>query len=195
MTERTADNIIRTMMREHLELTDHLTQSGAISLRSRADAAFSKTLLLSVASYFESRIIDDVVGVFDEETNGSEALVAFVLDKTASRGYSSWFAWDRPNANKFFSAFGPRFRAFMDDSIKQDPSLAASIRAFMELGSLRNELVHQNFAQYPLDKTVDEVFELYETAANFVDRFPNDIRQHMSERRTALSIHGSRNLV
>lgn len=187
MTDGTADHIISSMMQEHLELTEHLTQSGAISLRSRVDSAFSKILLLSVASYFESRIIDDTVRVFEEETNGSEALVAFILDKTSSRGYSSWFAWDRRNANKFFSAFGPGFRAFMDESIKRDPSLAASIRAFMELGSLRNELVHQNFAQYPLDKTVDEVFALYENAATFVDRFPDDIRQHINEQRFGLT--------
>ena len=186
MIEQSSAGIIEMMMEDHRELMEHLRTSGSsISLQSRVDADFSKTLLLSAASYFETKIIDDVINVFYEATSGSDALVFFVRDKAASRGYSSWFSWDRPNANKFFGSFGPGFRALMQENIKNEPELANSIRAFMEIGSIRNELVHQNFAQYTLDKTVDEVFDLYESAARFVDRLPDDIRQHINRHRSA----------
>ena len=60
-----------------------------------------------------------------------------------------------------------------------DDSISQSIQAFMELGRRRNELVHENYALFPLNKTVEEVYELYEKAYIFVDSFPNHMREHI----------------
>jgi hypothetical protein len=42
------------------------------------------------------------------------------------------------------------------------------INAFLELGQLRNCLVHQNFAEYAIEKSSDEICDLCRQADEFV---------------------------
>ena len=45
-----------------------------------------------------------------------------------------------------------------------------SVQAFIEIGHLRNILVHSNFAAYNFDtKTTEEIHVLFETAKCFVE--------------------------
>ena len=189
MTDESTGNIIVEMMDEHRRLMEHVRTTGDISLQSRVEAHFAKTLWLSAASFFEYRITTDVEQIFMEATNGSHALVAFVHDKAIARGYSSWFNWDdsRPNANKLFRSFGPDFSETMKDKIRNDKTekLQKSISDFIELGRIRNDLVHRDFVTYNLDKTVDEVFALYESAIVFVNTFPVSLRQFISDQRVS----------
>ena len=166
-------------MADHRQLIAHLEFSGEVSLQSKVNSAFAKTLLLSVASYFESKITDSVIQVFQDTTSNSDALVAFVRSKAVTRRYHEWFAWDRRNANHFFGAFGPDFSNFMQDKMDSEPAINDSIRAFLELGNLRNRLVHQNYAVLQLDKTVEEVYLSYQIANRFVESIPNYIREHI----------------
>ena len=64
------------------------------------------------------------------------------------------------NANSFFRAFGNNFQSFMAERVRSTAELEESIRAFLEIGKLRNQLVHENFADFQLDKTVNEIVEL-----------------------------------
>ena len=57
-----------------------------------------------------------------------------------------------------------------------DSALAHAVKSFLELGQLRNELTHLNFANYPLDKTVDEIYALYQEANVFVETFLTNLR-------------------
>ena len=165
-------------MGEHHELVAFLPESE-VSLRASADAAFRKTLLLSAASYFEVRMSEIVINAFVEATNDSDALVEFVRAKAVNRRYHDWFDWDKKNANQFFGAFGSRFRSFMETRVKGSETRAESIRAFMEMGDLRNRLIHRNFASFPLDKTVAEIFEMYQKASGFVNEFRADIGEYL----------------
>lgn len=63
----------------------------------------------------------------------------------------------------------------MGKEVKDDPQLQSSIRAFLELGNLRNQLVHENFAVFPLEKTSGEIYQLYQVALFFVEIFPNKL--------------------
>ena len=163
------DDVIQRMMDEHHQLVGHLP-SDEVSLQSRVEIAFGKALALSVASNFESRVTQSVADLFHDNT-GSEALVAFVKSKAIARRYHDWFNWDAKNANQFFSAFGPGFKDFMANKCHKDATLDASVRAFIELGDLRNRLVHENYAQFSMDKTVGEIFDLYKRAEMFVSSF------------------------
>ena len=178
MVSYNSTDIVGSLMEEHNALVA-LLPSQEISLRVSVDAAFRKTLLLSAASYFEVRMSEAIINVFSEETNHSEALVEFVRVKAVERRYHDWFDWDKRNANKFFSAFGSSFRSFMEKRVTEAGSLQEAIRAFMEIGALRNQLVHKNFALFPLDKTVPEIFEMYQKALGFVDAFPDDLREYL----------------
>ena len=72
-------------------------------------------------------------------------------------------------ANKFFSLFGPTFKADRVQDIKNNPDLELAIKSFLELGDERNKLVHQNFADCTIQKTAKEVYDLYQQAAKFID--------------------------
>ena len=61
--------------------------------------------------------------------------------------------------------------------MNNDDGLAGAIKAFMELGSERNRLVHQDFGTYSLEKTSDEIYKLYETALPFVKSIPDKLRR------------------
>jgi uncharacterized protein with ParB-like and HNH nuclease domain len=45
-------------------------------------------------------------------------------------------------------------------------------RAFLELGNERNRLVHENYATFPMEKTLEEVYALYKKSCLFVDALP-----------------------
>ena len=51
-----------------------------------------------------------------------------------------------------------------------------SVAAFLELGNERNRLVHQNYATFPMEKTLDEIYLLYRRALTFVDLLPTALR-------------------
>ena len=54
--------------------------------------------------------------------------------------------------------------------IKANDELDNSIKAFIEIGHLRNILVHSNFAEYVYEqKTHDEIFTLFQKAEPFLD--------------------------
>ena len=181
MTEPYSENAIERMMNEHRELMDCLRSAGDTSLQIRTEAAFVKALLLSVASYFETRMTGGMEQVFLDGTNGSDVLVSFVRNMAIERRYHQWFNWKARNANQFFGAFGSAFREFMEEKVRADLALADSISAFLQLGSLRNQLVHQNFAQFNVPMTGTEIFGLYEKANEFVEGFLSDIRQYIND--------------
>jgi hypothetical protein len=78
----------------------------------------------------------------------------------------------------------------MKDSVKTDLKLDNAIRAFLELGNLRNQLVHQDYATFPLEKTSDEIYQLYQDALYFVDAFPGCLDEFASQDSESLSSHG-----
>ena len=47
----------------------------------------------------------------------------------------------------------------------------------MEIGRERNRLVHQDFGNYSLEKTSDEIYKLYSDALFFVEALPQKLRQ------------------
>lgn len=130
---------------------------------------FRKGLLLAAASYFEYQISNSVAEFVHERTNGTALVVSFVKNKAIARQYHTWFNWTDSNANQFFGLFGSEFKQMMADRVKASEELKLSVRAFMELGSERNKLIHQDFASYAMDKTLDEVYALYKQALQFVE--------------------------
>ena len=179
MTGDGAEDAIERLYREHDELVGHLLETQMITWKSRVDEQFAKTLLLAVASYFEARITECVVEVFEDATGGSTALVSFVRTKAVERRYHDWFDWNARNANRFFRAFGDEFREMMGAKCANDPELNDAVSAFVELGKLRNQLVHENYATFSMQKTPGEVLLQYRAAMRFVDTFANDLREHI----------------
>ncbi len=134
---------------------------------------FRKALLLAAASYFEDRVCNLVLEYVRQRALGSSLIENFVRNKAIARQYHSWFAWDDNNANRFFSLFGAEFRSLMNARVRASVEMQASIKAFLELGNERNRLVHQNYATFPMEKTLDEVYILYKNSRTFVEALPD----------------------
>ena len=154
-----------------------LDKAGEISFRSTADDNLRKALLLAAASYFEHRMMDAVLSFVSKTTNNDVLITSLVRNKAVSRQYHTWFNWDAKNANSFFGMFGDGFRDFMKQKVRDDDELDASIRAFLELGSDRNRLVHQDFGSFSLEKTSEEIYALYGRAMTFIGAFPGALHE------------------
>lgn len=173
------DNIVDVIFEEHQALVQHLMAAGEVSLQNNVDSNFRKTLLLAAASYFETALSDSLIGLFSDRTNAAEPMVEFVRNKAIGRQFHTLFQWNSPNANSFFSLFGASFSLFMRTEVLNDASLDSSIRAFLELGGLRNQLVHQNFASFTLEKTVEEIYASYKVALHFIETIPSKIGDYI----------------
>jgi RiboL-PSP-HEPN len=150
-------------------LQDH----SEISLQVAAADHFRKALLLAAASYFEDRVCNAVLEFVRERATGSALIENFVRNKAIARQYHSWFSWDANNANQFFGLFGAEFRTLMGTRVRESPDMQSAIRAFLELGSERNKLVHENYATFAMEKTLDEVYDLYQRSRVFVEVLPS----------------------
>jgi|ERR1700683_210728 len=153
-----------------------LQASSELSLQVAASDHFRKALLLSAASYFEDRVCNLVMDYVRSRANGSHLVENLVRNKAISRQYHSWFKWDANNANQFFGLFGDEFKSSMMTRVKASKDMQASISAFLELGNERNRLVHQNYAVFPMEKTLEEVYSLYKSSTVFVDDLPTAFR-------------------
>lgn len=142
-----------------------------ISLRNSTEDVFQKTLALAIGSYFERRITDAVLEFVGRSSGDSALITEFVRNKAISRQYHSYFDWDRANANKFFSLFGAEFRAYMSEYVNENPEYDDAIRAFMQVGGIRNKVAH-NFEYVNIGATTEEIYELYRKALLFVDQIP-----------------------
>ncbi len=180
-----ANNRIDEIWNDHGDLVAYLQSSNQLQLQSRAEEAFCKTLIIAAASYFEVRLTHVIVDLFREMTHGAEALAQFVRNQAIGRRFAQLFDWGDGtspgrNANGFYKLFGPEFADYMKQKVKGDQTLDDSVKAFLEIGDLRNQLVHGNYADFQLNKTVDEAYELYRIATIFVEGFSDSAREFIS---------------
>jgi hypothetical protein len=162
---------------EALAVIKLLDEKKEVSLSSAASDNFRKALLLGAASHFENTVTNIVIEFVRENTAGSVLIEAFLRNKAIMRQYHTWFSWEANNANQFFGLFGTEFRDMMTIRVKDDEALRLSIRAFLELGNERNLLVHEDYATFALEKTFEEIFELYTKARVFVETLPVVLRE------------------
>lgn len=169
--------VIDSINREYKEIVNFLQDSKQPSLSSDVNKYFKKLLALSIGSYFEHEIQQILVDFVTQKTQSDIRVISFLKKKAISKQYHTYFSWgeqdnpDKPgkNANTFFSLFGDDFKREVETDLKMDISLDESVKAFIELGHLRNIIVHSNIAAYPFEnKTSEELYALYKKAAKFV---------------------------
>lgn len=151
-------------------MIEHIDDSE-ISLRSAAEEIFQKSLYVAIGSYFEQRITTYIVEFMSEASGGNVLVREFTRIKGVSRQYHTFFEWGGRNANRFFAMFGSDFRDHMVQHVRGNPEYADAIRAFLEVGDMRNEVAH-DFGSVTLTKTVDEIYQRYRQALAFVEEIP-----------------------
>lgn len=163
---------------EYMSIVKYLIDNSQPSLSSDVNKSFKKMIVLSAASYFEHQIQDILMEFIRERTAGHTPAIMFFKKKAIGMQYHTYFSWgeknepDKPgkNANTFFSLFGEDFKKQAEEEVKSSLELKESMKAFLEVGHLRNILVHSNFAAYDFDnKTTEEVIALYKDGLSFVD--------------------------
>lgn len=168
---------IDRLYEESAAITKALLATSEVSLQVAAADHFRKALLLAAASYFEHRVCGCVLDFVRERSGGSVLVESFVRNKAVDRQYHSWFQWEANNANHFFGLFGSEFKSMMSKRVKESDSLRSSVLAFLEVGNERNKLVHQDYATFAMEKTLDEIYQLYRNALPFVESLPSALRE------------------
>lgn len=175
-----AQTVIDRLYEENRILLEYLQGQGEISFQSYVDNHFRKTLVLSIASYFEDILKQGIIELAQESMGDENPLFYFLRNKAVERQYHTYFNWEGKTANQFFGLFGSTFKDFMNQD-SSGVSQSDAIRAFLEIGKTRNQLVHQNFVVFPLEKTAEEIYTLYQAALPFVEEFPNKLRQFIQQ--------------
>lgn len=163
------DTIVDSIYNDFKGLLQYLKQNQQVSMISDADNNFKKVLLLSAASYFEQQITDIIIKFVKIKSNDNKEIYSFIKITGIDRKYFTYFSWERKNANQFFALFGEDFKQEIINQINSESKLEDSIKSFLEIGRLRNELVHQNFASYSLDKTAEEIYSIYKQSLPFIE--------------------------
>jgi hypothetical protein len=164
-----AGTIIDRAYEDNASLLVYLSERNELSLLRTVDDSFRKTLVLSAASLFEHQISDAIHGYCARKSDSDACVLALIRIKALKRQYFSYFDWENKRPGPFFSLLGEEIGEKLRAESRVDP-FKSSVDAFLELGFLRNSLVHQNFAGYVFEKTNEEVYALYRQASVFVDR-------------------------
>lgn len=170
-------SVVDRLHTEMKDLISLLDAAGEISMRSVADDNFRKALLLATASYFEHKITQEVIIYVRECANSNPLIDEFVQNRAISRQYHTWFDWKEKNANQFYGLFGKEFKDYMKATVRQNETLEKSVQAFMEIGRDRNRLVHQDFGSFTMEKTSEEIYDLYQSASLFVEYIPRAFKE------------------
>ncbi len=170
--------IVDRLYHEFHDIIENINQVE-VSLQLSAEDAFRKNLLVTAVSYFEREINDHVMRLVEKSSGYNEMIVAFVRNKAIERQFYTYFQWNTRNANSFFGLFGEGFKSYMTGRVNTDEAYARAIRAFLELGSERNRLVHQDFGTFQMEKTSKEIFHLYRVASLFVNSLENSFDDYL----------------
>ena len=158
------------------DLIEFLEIRNQPSFRISVEENFRKSLLLAAASYFEKALIDRLIEFTKDASNSNNLIVEFMKNKSLRRQFHTLFDWDKNNANKFFRLFGEGFLGYMKDEVNQNDNLDNAIKSFLEIGRERNRLVHSNFGSFNLEKTPNEIYELYKNGISFLNDIPLHLR-------------------
>lgn len=169
-----AATIIDSTYEDHASLRLYLSERNEVSLLRTVDDSFRKNLVLSAASLFEHQITDAIHNYCARKSGADTCVLALVRNKVIKRQYFTYFDWEGKRAGPFFSLLGEIIGETLKAQTKIEP-LKSSLDAFLELGFLRNSLVHQNFAGYAFEKTNEEVYALYQRASVFVDKIIEEL--------------------
>lgn len=169
------DSILKRLVDESAELRGFLADQAQMSLLRAAEDNARKALVLSAASLFEHRITESLLNYVDNASGSDKCVVSLVRNKAIKRKFHEFFDWPGGKLGAFPTLLGENLGVELKESCARSPG-KEQMKAFLEIGDLRNQLVHGNYAVFPLDKTADEIRQLCE----WVDRFVEEVELLLS---------------
>lgn len=161
--------------RDRVEIGQRLQDAQEWSLLNVYQTDLPKILVVATASRFEKEITKHIED-FYKEVSTCQSATSFVVNKALSRQYHTLFSWSDNTATSFMKLFGVECASNFKDQLEAHDWLAKSVKDFLSLGRTRNELMHRDFASFPLDLTVEDVEAQSQSAERFVDVIPLAIR-------------------
>ena len=159
---------IERQYQDSQELYNYLIKKGEISFATYIDNVYKKVLILSAASYFESKI-SELISKYAAKASGSDKrIVKLIESKVIERQYHTLFDWKANNTNAFWRLFGEETKESVRQKINSDEKLKTAEQCFIDLGRQRNFLVRENFAEFDVNITVEEFYRKYRKACNFI---------------------------
>jgi hypothetical protein len=151
--------------RIYLEITsikEVVSRNGSPSDIIAFETIAAKSLLLAAASYFEKAILDLIKNHAGNMSN-SKAIVSFIDRQALNRKYHMLFDWESNNINKFIRLFGSNFNDFMTPKLTEE-NVKNAVKEFMFIGQTRNDLAHNNFSEYSMQLTLEDIKTKYDVA-------------------------------
>lgn len=158
------------------KLKTYLIEKSEVSFLSYIEPNLAKIFLLQCASFHESEVLE-ILKIFSSEKSKSPKLSNFVTKFMVERQYDKLFMWEQSNknVNKFLAFFGQDFKEECLTEIENNAVLEDGIKSFIEIGSLRNTLIHNNLANFTLNKTIEEIYEMHNKAIIFIQYIKNKL--------------------
>lgn len=151
----------------HQTMYEHLVGARELSFAADFSETFTRSLVLAIASYFEHDITEILTEVPQRRANRDTVITSMIVRQVVSRKYHTYFDWERLKPGPFWALLGDDFKAQATQALKADENLDRAVQAFLELGQLRNKLVHQNYVQFTVEKTPEELIGQFRTALGF----------------------------
>ncbi len=166
-----------SFIKDYQDIKELLLQQSQLSFQTTVDSHFRKTFLISCASFHE-HYIQKIVSSFLERTATDDRTIFFAISKGIKRQYHTYFTWDIEgkipnNINGFLGLFGQTFKDTVSRQIADSDVIKSNMKAFLEMGNLRNCMAHENLLAYNLDKSFDELVHLNEQAIEFITFLEN----------------------
>lgn len=155
-------NEVERVYSELASVKDSISKNGSASDLVAFESIAAKSFILAAASYFEKAVCDLLVK-HAENMSKSTTLVSFLDKQALNRKYHTLFNWEAANINKFLRLFGNDFFEFMGPKLAED-KIRTAAKEFLFLGQTRNELVHNNFSEYSLQITTEDIKGKFDTA-------------------------------
>jgi hypothetical protein len=151
------------------EVIKYLVDQNEISFSSLISDLSRKSLVLAMASYLETVVCDIVREVVGRRSRGDEIVKSLIEQKAIKRQYHTYFNWEGNNANIFFALFGDNFSTRVKAKVAANADLNEAIRSFLQIGNIRNLLVHNNYLSYPVDASREELLQKFQQAVRFIE--------------------------
>lgn len=160
-------DLLKRLVDESDELRGFLSAQSQLSLLRSAEDNSRKALVLSAASLFEHRITEAILSYADKASNSDGCVRSLIRNKAVKRQFHTFFDWEKKKPGPFFTLLGDELGGKLKADCAVSPG-KEQVEAFLEVGQLRNCLVHQNYAEFLLDKSADDIRQLCESADHFV---------------------------
>ncbi|WP_292704635.1 MULTISPECIES: HEPN domain-containing protein [unclassified Nostoc] len=98
-------SIVDRIYQDNLDLLKFLEEKNEPSFMVQFNIVFTKTLLLSAASYFEHEICRMVQTFIEYKTQNDECIVSIVKQKAIERQYHTYFDWEEGTSRAYLSVF------------------------------------------------------------------------------------------